>query len=245
MSNVFRSMEVMDEYILLEGHYHPPMEEERETALDRSEEAEKTAEIILQESRYKAEEITVKAQEEAKRILEKAKAEEEAIRRAAEERGYREGYEQAYGEAQEELDAIRGQLYKTLHEAQDERAKMILQAEGEVVDLSLAIAGKVVRHHVDAQRDTVLRLAKEGLEGLAHVNQYTILVNPDDVGLLEQYVDELQKHTASSGAHIHVFADEQVSRGGCKIETEKGFLDATLESQLDIIRRAISEEYLK
>jgi flagellar biosynthesis/type III secretory pathway protein FliH len=43
------------------------------------------------------------------------------------------------------------------------------------------------------------------------------------------------------GAALYFEADERVGRGGCVVETEAGRVDARLEVQLDVMRRALME----
>jgi len=201
-------------------------------------------EIVLAGARKEAERLIRHAEEEAKRIIGKAKEQEEKILKEAEKRGYKKGYEEGIKAAGAEADRIRQKAFEALAEAEKKREEIIRSSEEEVVELCMAIAAKVVHAHVDVHRETVIKLAREALERLAAAKYYTILVNPDDVELVEQYVDELRR-SVSSNSHIHILGDAGISYGGCKVETENGIINATLESQLDEIRKVLSEEKLK
>ncbi|NLO89027.1 MAG: hypothetical protein GX088_01635 [Clostridia bacterium] len=256
MSRVLRSVEV-DEVYHLDLNLEPA-ENDEEDLLGESQSleqlskeslaAEREREEILSRARKEAEELIKKAQEEASQIIEMAREQEKEIFKEAEERGYGEGYrkgfEKAMEEAREEADRIRSKAFKVLKEAEDRRKELIISAEGEVVDLCLAIASKVVHAHAEEHRETVVRMVRDALERLASAKHYSIIVNPKDAELLHQYIDELSRH-ASANAHIHILEDESVGIGGCKVETEMGLLDATLESQLDEIRKFLSEEVIK
>jgi len=247
----------VNEYYNLNLNLEPAEDDNMESFLEDNASFQSSEEItdgerergeFINRAKEEAEELIKRAQEEASQILAGAKEKEKEIYEKAEEKGYVEGYrrgfQKALDEAKEEADRIRNTAFKVLEEAENRRQELIISAEEEVVDLCLAIASKVVHAHVEEHRDTVLRLAREALERLASSKHYTIIVNPRDAELLRQYIDELSMQVSAS-AHIHILEDESVGAGGCKVETEKGVLDATLESQLDEIRKVLSEEVVK
>jgi len=257
LSRVLRSVEV-DDFYNLDLNLEPAENDDGESFFEESTSLEqlskegsvgaKEREEILSRARKEAEELIKKAEEEASQIIVRAKEQEKKIFKEAEKKGYSEGYrkgfERALEEAKKEADRVRSTAFKVLEEAESRRQELIISAEGEVVDLCLAIASKVVHAHVEEHRETVVRLVREALERLVSAKHYSIIVNPRDAELLRQYIDELSRH-ASANAHIHILEDESVGIGGCKVETEKGLLDATLESQLDEIRKVLSEEVTK
>ncbi len=210
----------------------------------------------IEEIRAAAQQELLASQEQAREIV--AEAEKQAEQQAkdillrATEKGYSEGQEKGleegrargFAEATRETEHLRSeardQTRNMLEQAEDIRIQLIRGAEEEVVELAMTIASKVIRSHVEVKRDTVVHLASEALDRAVAAGYYTIFVHPGDVELLKEYISELRR-SAPGNARIHIIPDGSIGQGGCKVETEQGMVDVTLESQLEQIRKALRE----
>lgn len=208
-----------------------------EDLISQAEEMRGLAEQELLANEEKAREIVATAQRQGKEILLQAT-----------QKGYSEGYAkgmeegraQAFAEAAEETQRIRREANDMVARAEEIRTKLIRDAEEEVVELTMTIASKVIHSHVEVKRDTVVHLATEALDRAVAAGYYTVFVNPDDVEILKEYISELRR-SASGNSRIHIIPDGSVSMGGCKVESEQGMVDVTLESQLEQIRKTLRE----
>ena len=244
MSKVIRSFSVQ------EGYYPLSIKQEvfsgREAVKLQSKgkhaNESRSADQVIAEARAEAERIIGSARQEAEKIVKQAKAQEDRIARTAKERGLQEGYKEGIAASEEEAGRMREEAMSVLNKAAAKTTNLLQNAEEEVVELAMDIASKVVRSHVLVKPETVAALAREALERSAAAQHYSIFVNPDDVGLLEQYISELRRGTGA-GSRIHIVDDPGIERGGCRIETESGLVDMTLESQLEQIRRVLREEF--
>lgn len=211
--------------------------------------AKERAEEVILAGKKKAEEMLAEAKRQEQAILDKAKQQvQERLEQAAEEghregleKGLEEGHARMHAETQERIRQIQAQAKKTLDQAEYIRAHLISGAEEEVVDLAMTIASAVIRNHAEINRDIVVKLAGEALERAVSSGYYSIFVSPDDVELLQEFIAELRR-SASGGTRIHIIPDSSISHGGCKVETENGMVDMTLESQLEQIRKALRDE---
>ena len=68
----------------------------------------------------------------------------------------------------------------------------------------------------------------------------TIEVNPKDYEYIDTIKEDFFK-AVSSLKEVSVSADPSVARGGCKILTRAGEVDATLEARLDAVRKCFIE----
>ena len=175
-----------------------------------------------------AAQVVAEARQEAERILAGAAA----AREQAVAEGFQRGFEQG---ALQWLEAQRG--------AHERKARLVHEARPEVVRLALRVAEKILRQRIKAQPDAILPMVDEALSVfLAQSPSRVVLrVHPDDVAALasrEQHWRE--RHPAS--VSFTVVPDEGVGRGGCRIETESGSVDATLETQLAVIERHLLGE---
>jgi flagellar assembly protein FliH len=93
---------------------------------------------------------------------------------------------------------------------------------------------------VSADPQVVLTIIENALQSSVRSDQYRIRVNPED---LEHVTQQKPLFLASiSGLkNLSVEADPAISRGGCRVDSELGEVDATLETQLESIRQALNE----
>lgn len=202
---------------------------------------EKTIEVEIQQQ-------LLAAQEKARKVVLEAERQGQEVLNQFREQGYKEGFEKGLeegrnhglAEAAEMTESIRIEANNLLHHAEAIRTQLMKGAEEEVVELAMTIASKVIRSHVEVKRDAVVQLAVEALERAVAAGYYTIFVNPEDVGFLKEYISELRR-SASGNSRIHIVPDSSIGEGGCKVETENGIVDVTLESQLEQIRKTLRE----
>ncbi|WP_163339244.1 FliH/SctL family protein [Desulfopila sp. IMCC35008] len=165
--------------------------------------------------------------------------EEEVQRLVAEarEQGLAEGLEKAendFGSASSAMLLICNQL--------DELRELILKnSVGEIRELVLAISEKIIRHSVSEQRETIFRTIDEAISRSVKSDDFLIFVNPADYDTIIEKTEDLR--TGLSGmSNLTVKADPSVDEGGCRIESDKCTVDATIVSQLELIREALTEE---
>jgi flagellar biosynthesis/type III secretory pathway protein FliH len=83
---------------------------------------------------------------------------------------------------------------------------------------------------VEAAISTAMRQVEES-------SHYTIFVNPADLQLLEAKTSSLLG--GSEMRKITVTASNEISRGGCIVETPFGRVDARRETKFDLLKNAI------
>ena len=80
----------------------------------------------------------------------------------------------------------------------------------------------------------VLEVVREALSQAAGANQVTVRVSPADEPLVREAQQQLLT-AAGPVDDLQILADEQVLRGGCLVETERGRFDARVDSQLRLL----------
>lgn len=186
---------------------------------------------------------------EARARLEAAQAEAEQIREAAraagyteglaagraegQAQGYAEGLARAEAEARQQVEALR----RLAENVRVEWARLVREAEEEVVRLALAIAEKVIRHTLAVDPQALAALVRAALEQVALTGTVRLRVHPQDWDALSRHWPAVQP-TVGEGSY-EIVADEQVRPGGCLIEAGPSRIDAQVETQLAAIRRAL------
>ncbi len=112
------------------------------------------------------------------------------------------------------------------------RARESLDAkyEAELVRLSVKVAEKIIGEELRTRPETIVSIARECLFGIRNAQNLTVRVNSDEREEVLRHVDAFNRELGLS--NIQVIADPSVSPGGCIVESERGIVDARLETQL-------------
>jgi flagellar assembly protein FliH len=172
--------------------------------------------------------------EEARAALEARLA---ALERDAFSKGFAQG-ERAGGEAAARRgEAMLRRLTETLEELTTLREQMIHQTERQMVQLALAIARRIVHREVSIDQDLLIAMARVALERLGESAHVTVRLSPEDFE-----ATSAARPAQWTGTHVSVVADARIGRGGCRVESEFGVMDAGIEGQIHEIARALLGE---
>ena len=166
----------------------------------------------------------------------------EQIRAAVERDAFAKGY--AQGErAGAEAAATRGEgmlrrLKDTLEELTTLRADMLRRTERQMVQLSLAIARRVVQRELSLDRAVLVGMARAAIDRLGDHASATIRLHPDDYAAVASSLP-----SSDEQPRVRVEADPVVSRGGCFVQSDFGFMDVTPAAQFEELARALLDEH--
>lgn len=148
--------------------------------------------------------------------------------REAEERGRQAGLEEGGRELRLAVDALNG----ALEEISGLRERLLARNSDDMARLIMGIARQVVDQELAMRPETVLETVRRGLAMAVQSDTYQVLVNPADLDIV---LEEKPLFLAGvSGLNnLVVEGDPDVGRGGCRLVSELGEVDATLERRLD------------
>lgn len=156
--------------------------------------------------------------------------------RAAAERGRAEA-QKLFGEQmiqqRQELMTLQDGILGAL---KDSIPGVVRDCETHLAALALEVARKLVdempisAEMVEAAISTAMRQVEES-------SHYTVFINPADLQLLEAKTSSLLG--GSETRKITVTASNEISRGGCIVETPFGRVDARRETKFDLLKNAI------
>ena len=164
------------------------------------------------------------AEEEARAIVAAARASVDRIVAEATEAGRREGLARAAA---------------ALVAAGDERDRRLAAAEREVVVLALAVARKVLGRELAAGSAAVADLAARAIEEARDRRDLVLRVNPADAAAVRAVEGRLA--SIPTRARLAVREDPSVAPGAAVVETEAGRVDASVDTQLELLARALDE----
>lgn len=164
-------------------------------------------------------------------LVSRAQEEAGAIKDASAQEGYKEGI----AKAQADIEELRNSLKAFLSAKED----VFGYIAPDIVEISVDIARKIVKKEIDVEPQSALDMVMDVLKNISkdekHVN---IKVNPSQLAFIKE---NLPESIASAGieAKIKVSPDDTVDEGGCVVYTTNGVIDATINTQLEIIKEAL------
>ncbi len=199
---------------------------------------EAVAAQILDEAQREAAELLQDCREEAATILEEARVlREEAAREAA---AAAQSTEERLQQHLQSRGAAAGQLlHEITQEVRSQRDAWLAVADRQTLELAIAIAERIVRANLAHDSTLAIRLTRETLELVSGAKSATVFVNPQDLDEHQAALESALEQTRL-GDRLQLVADVTMSRGGCRLETEFGCIDQSIETQL----ARIAEELL-
>lgn len=171
---------------------------------------------------------------DASAILAEARAEAERILKRAEEQAKvreQEGYDQGL------MDG-RMLMAEKMMDAVSKTVDYLTGVEDEVVRIVTKALEKILGQIDD--KDLVMRVVKSCLSLARQERTVTLRVRPEDASAVKARLAEvLADHPGIS--FVQVEADSRLTRGGCILETEMGVVDASVDVQLEAIRRSLAK----
>ena len=150
-----------------------------------------------------------------------------AARQGGYQDGYRDGLAALEGFKQSfaaQATAQVGQLVSSLDQAFDALEAQMARA---VADTAVQLARQVLRSELLVQPELVAKVATEAVNAvLLSARQITLQVHPLDLPLVADGAAEL---LAARGTRL--IADPLVERGGCRVESDLGAVDARIASR--------------
>jgi len=133
------------------------------------------------------------------------------------------------------LRSARMALEDGINKATELHMQLQAECEQQVLDLAIAIARKVLMQEIQAGHYEIGPIVKEALQHAPSRKNVVVHMN-----LYDWANCQMAKDAQSQGkTEIRYVADEGVRPGECIIETSEGFVESTVESQLNNIAEAM------
>lgn len=152
-------------------------------------------------------------------------------------RGFNKGERAGFESAAEKIESLRRKLDEAVEALRRARNRMQRDTEKEILELVLAVAGRVVGHEVQTNRETIVAVVREALQKVENQDTVVIKMNPADIDFLDRLGLPLSG-LSSNPDSLRIDADDSIGIGGCLVETDGGDIDARIESRLRIVGEA-------
>lgn len=193
---------------------------------------------IRREAEDAAERALKEAEGKISAMEAQARARVDEVTKEAYKKGWDQGREEGFKEGKNEVERLVNRLHVILERAMDKRAEILEQTEGQVVELVLLIARKVVKTISENQKNVVISNVAQALRKLKTRSDVIIKVNLADLQLATEHARDFVE-MAENAKNLTVVEDSSIDRGGCVIETDFGEIDARIQSQLHELEEKI------
>lgn len=215
--------------------------------------AEETRRQMLSDAKDFAERQVREASEQSERLLAEAKeqietwwqerrVQDEDLIEALKSEGFSQGYEEGKVQAeqtlQDKINVMMAEATAVLEEAHIEKGRIIQEAEPFLVELSCAIAEKIIDKQLDLEPEYTLELIKGNLSRKREQGLLTLCVSPSHFAFVQAAREELSL-AIDSQAELQILPDPTVKDRGCVIRSSFGSVDARVDTQLSEIKKEL------
>ena len=164
-------------------------------------------------------------------LVSRAQEESENIKRSAFEEGYRMGMEKA----QADFEAFRNELSNFMNAKRD----VFEYIAPDILEISVDIAKKILKREIETDPQLIIDTIIDVLKTVSkNEPKITLRVRPQSVTFVKDTIPSLS-YQYGIDAKISVVADPSIEEGGCVLETNNGIVDASIDTQIEIIKKAL------
>jgi len=169
-------------------------------------------------------------------------AAQQAVTHAARQAGYQEGYRDGLvaldNFKRSVLQQNSAQFGALLQQFDEQLDALELDMAGALARVAASIAQQVVRDEMIARPERIARVAQEAVEAvLLSARHIVVQVNPEDLALVEQGASDA---IAARGARL--VSDPGIERGGCRVLSDVGTIDARIGARWEHASASIGVE---
>lgn len=200
---------------------------------------EAQARAMLLRARQQADQLLAAAQSEGEVLKEEMHAQGLAEGKAAglqqgKDEGKKLGEAAAMNENKAKLTQLIAALTKAANDLESSRKKLLAEAQGEVVNLSIGIARKIAKTLGENEPAVLQANVADAMKFVVSQADIRIGLNPAQKTVFHEILPKL-KASWPNLQHVEIVEDPTIAAGGCRIFTRGGRVDADIDTQIDRI----------
>lgn len=169
-------------------------------------------------------------------VLLQIKQEAESVRELARQRGLQEGRQAGIEEAKKEFASELVRIRSLAGNLQQALSSQFQGVEDVMVEIAFAAICKILGQTAFTQ-EGIRSLVRQASADMLRLERIVVRLHPADLAALRS--SALLDSVLSNASQISWLADNGVQMGGCLLETERGDLDARLETQIARLREVL------
>ncbi|MBY6050351.1 flagellar assembly protein FliH [Cytobacillus firmus] len=198
------------------------------------------------------------AHEEAERIVNAARIDSENVARQMDEqrmaleqekqkifedariKGFAAGADEGRQSGHREYSELIHMAREVVNTAKHDYQQHIESSERTILNIGLKVAGKILSEALEQDSDQFLSIVKRALKEAREYTEIQLHVHPMYYDLLLSHKEELIR-VFPKETDLYIYPDEELSNTSCIIESANGRIEASVDSQLEEIKRKLFE----
>jgi flagellar assembly protein FliH len=158
--------------------------------------------------------------------------------KAINQQAYRQGYDAGFAQGAARAQSEAARLAQLIETVSHETTGLEQRVAEDLVRLALTLARAMVREALAVRPEIVAAIVRDSVADVPPFSQGTRLrLHPEDVALLRSHLSQ------ELGPDWVVVEDASILRGGCRIETSAGDIDATLQTRWQKLTAALAQDH--
>ncbi|MCO5978422.1 FliH/SctL family protein [Ideonella oryzae] len=141
--------------------------------------------------------------------------------------GYRDGLEALEAAKRQFAQQVSAQIAQVAEGFQDGLAELEARLAQTLVESAVTLARQVVRSELQQRPEAVVQVAHEAMAAVVlSARHLRLRLNPDDAALVAEGAADALK-----AREVQLVPDADIQRGGCRVESDLGQVDASIETR--------------
>lgn len=204
--------------------------------------AEQVAEEQIRQAIEDSNQLRAQAEQEIDEWWTKRRSEDAQHAQEAKDMGFRQGYEEGLAKAEAEVqakyEAMLEETRQILESAHHIKEQIIHESDPFLIQLSCAIAEKIIGHQLNLEPEWTIDLVRGILARKKDKGAITLCVAPKHFDYIFSAREELAA-SIDSQAELIILPDSSVRDEGCVVRSSLGSIDARIDTQLTEIKSAL------
>ncbi|MBO5737849.1 hypothetical protein J6R97_00755 [bacterium] len=164
-------------------------------------------------------------------LISRAQEESENIKKSAFEEGYRLGLEKANSD----IEKFRAEMSNFMNATKE----VFEYIAPDILEISVNIAKTIVKKELDSDPQAIINTIIDILKTVSKSEQkITIRVKPQAVQFIKDTIPNIT-YQYGIDTKINIISDPSIEDGGCILQTNNGIVDASVNTQIEIIKQAL------
>lgn len=164
-------------------------------------------------------------------LVSRAQEESENIKKSAFEEGYRLGLEKASAD----LEKFRTELNHFMNAKKD----VFEYIAPDILEISVDIAKTIIKKELESDPQVLINTIVDVLRTVSkNEPKIVIRVRPQSVQFIKDTIPNIT-YQYGIDSKINIVSDPSIEEGGCVLQTNNGIVDASIDTQIEIIKKAL------
>lgn len=168
------------------------------------------------------------------------KDEKKTLIKQAHEQGYHDGFELGKQESLQKHQILIDEANEIIKKATKDYHVKIEDSEEIIIELAIHTAQKVMKKGMKKNPESFLPIVRSAIKEIKDHSNISLYLHPKNYEFVRQQKKELVE-SLDGDTNLSIYIDQELNENDCLIEHPLGQIDASLDTQLLQIRKALQE----